>query len=250
MAREGVSLDHLDACGYPRGNCILLPDMAFAFQSASPELAQEVLARLSASSGCPRLGVTVINWGEQYPGFDQQQIYEQAIATSLRGFLHAYPDGRVIIFPQCWGPTAKEDDRIPARRIANQLSDLEAVVTVVNSPLAPDLLSAAFGQMDLFIGTRMHSNIFALSHRVPVLAVGYLHKHRGIAELAGIPEWVCDISQLDADQLTSRLKALWEQRQAVRAHLGTVMPNLVAQARLPGRLIAQDYHKLKAQNNP
>ncbi len=96
----------------------------------------------------------------------------------------------------------------------------------------------------------MHSNIFALSHLVPVIAVGYLHKHRGIAELVGIPEWVCDIRQLDADRLTTRLEALWEQREALEAYLQTVIPVLKAQARQAGQLIAQDYSTLKVQNNP
>ena len=250
MAREAASLDHIAACGYPGEKCILLPDMAFAFQSAGSEQAQDLLARLSVASGRPRLGVTVINWGEQFPGFNQQQEYEQTMAASLRSFLHQHPDGRVIFFPQCWGPSANEDDRIPARRIADQLTDFGTAVTVVDSPLAPDLLSAAFGQMDLFVGTRMHSNIFALSHLVPVIAVGYLHKHRGIAELVGIPEWVCDIRQLDADRLTTRLEALWEQREALEAHLQTVIPVLKAQARQAGQLIAQDYSTLKVQNNP
>jgi colanic acid/amylovoran biosynthesis protein len=249
MAREAISLGHLSECGFPADKCVLLPDMAFAFKSASSDQAEELLTRLFVSEGRPRVGVTAINWGDQYPGFNRQKAYEQAIATSLHYFVQRHSCGQVILFPQCWGPSEHEDDRIPSKRIARELSDLGVAVTVVNSPLAPDLLSAAFGQMDILIGTRMHSNIFALSHQVPVIAVGYLHKHQGIAELVGIPDWVCDIREIDSDRLTTLLDALWDQREALKAHLATVIPGLIAQAHMPGHLIAQDYQKHKAKDN-
>ena len=42
----------------------------------------------------------------------------------------------------------------------------------------------------------MHSNIFALSETVPVIAIGYLHKTRGIASMLGMDRWVLDIQTI------------------------------------------------------
>ena len=63
--------------------------------------------------------------------------------------------------------------------------------------------------MDVFLGTRMHSNIFALSGRVPVIAIGYLHKTQGIAAQVGIEDWVIDIQDIEAAGLISKFDQLW-----------------------------------------
>ncbi|MFM8320774.1 MAG: polysaccharide pyruvyl transferase family protein [Chloroflexota bacterium] len=242
MVREPASIPHLAACGLPAQASILLPDMAFAFQSAPDSQAAGMLHQWLPKRMQPLLGVTVINWGDQFQGFHKQAEYEQAVAAGIRSFIQVHPTTQVLFLPQCCGPSEHEDDRIPARRIAGILNAYQQQVTLVETPLAAVLLSAVFGQMDLFLGTRMHSNIFALSHRVPVVAIGYLHKSRGIAQAAGITDWVLDIQQLTAGQLSEKLLALWENRQAVRAHLETIMPELADQARLPAQLIAADYH--------
>ncbi len=40
--------------------------------------------------------------------------------------------------------------------------------------------------MDLFLGTRLHSNIFALVAGVPVVAVAYQYKTFGLMEMIGL----------------------------------------------------------------
>ena len=131
----------------------------------------------------------MINGEAQNPHFRRQVEYEPACASAARRFVEL-TGGRVIFFPQVCGPTLEQDDRVPARRVAIGLRDLSEAAWVVEEPLSVAALLDIYGQMDLFIGTRMHSNIFALSRDVPVIAIGYQHKTEGIAEMAGLKEWV------------------------------------------------------------
>lgn len=246
MLREEVSLDNLAAYGFPISNCHLLPDMAFAFEGDTQISAQEWLRSqgVDPRPNRPMLGVTVVDWEAQYPGFDKQEQYEVAIAATIRHFAQVY-NGVVFFFPQSWGPTPMEDDRLPARRVANRVSDLGSSVLVVESPLLPSLLKAVFGEMDIFIGTRMHSNIFAMSQGVPLIAIGYLHKTLGIARTAGIERWVIGIDHIDDELLIERLTHLWAERDQVRAHLEKSTQTLAQGSRQAGNILANDFASLK-----
>ncbi len=248
MLREPVSLRLAQAMGVRNPRCLLVPDLAFAMPAAGQEVGAEWLRSqgLDPQDGRPRLGMTMVNWGAQNRRFGQQQAYESACAAAARWFVQQC-GGQVILFPQVWGPLESQDDRIPARRAAAQLADLGEAVFVVENPLPQELLKSVYGWMDLFIGTRMHSNIFALSQGVPVIAIGYLHKTQGIAEMAGLAQWVLEIDQVDDALLVERLAALWAEQEAWRAHIARAIPPMVAQAAQVGRMVGEDYASLRRE---
>jgi colanic acid/amylovoran biosynthesis protein len=242
MVREPISLRLIQECGVRNPRCHLMPDVAFALPAAGREAGETWLRELGIDlpEKHPRLGMTMVNWGAQNPRFGLQTRYEAACAAAARFFIERY-HGRVILFPQVWGPLASQDDRIPARRLAAQLADLADAVIVVEQPLPAGLLKSVYGWMDLFIGTRMHSNIFALSEGVPVIAIGYLHKTEGIACMAGVGEWAVDIQSMDEAVLVEKMRALWAERQAWREHILQVVPGLIRQARQAGKMVADDF---------
>jgi colanic acid/amylovoran biosynthesis protein len=242
MVREPVSLQLLQACKLRNARIWLLPDMAFSLPAADANDGKAWLCAhgIDSGDGRPRLGMTMINWGAQDQGFDRQAAYEQACAAAARWFVE-HTGGRVFFFPQVWGPTPDQDDRIPARRVAKQLSDLTEAILLVEKPLSIEQLKAVYGQMDVFIGTRMHSNIFTIGEAVPVIAIGYQHKTRGIAEMAGLNKWVMDIQQVDEKSLVRQLEALWSNREVCRQELRQVLPDLIHQAEQAGVMVAEDY---------
>ena len=173
MVREPISLGELQSLGLSGKRCHLLPDLAFAFPGAPASSAKKWLQAqgIQAAGDKPLLGMTVIQWGAQNPRFTRQAEYEAACARAARFFVEQY-GGQVVLFPQVWGPSASQDDRVAARRVAGRLADLDRAVFMIEDPLSPDLLKAVYGLTDLFVGTRMHSNIFCLAEGVPVVAIG------------------------------------------------------------------------------
>jgi colanic acid/amylovoran biosynthesis protein len=123
-------------------------------------------------------------------------------------------------------------------------------VRLIETPLAPALLKAVYGGLDAFIGTRMHSNIFALSSGVPTVAIGYQFKTLGIAQSVGIEAWVLDIESLEASTLVQRLAALWAEQDRIRAHLRQTIPSLARRAAEAGQLIAADFHQSRSGELP
>ncbi len=246
MVREPVSMQLLKDIGVRNPNCQLVADMAFAYRAADAEAGREWLVRhgLNPQIGFPMLGMTVINWGAQFGGYSLQDKYEEACRLAIRHFVEKI-NGRVVIFPQVWGPLPSQDDRIPAHNILDRLPDVSAGVKVVDQPIPAELLKSIYGWMQLFIGTRMHSNIFALSQGVPVIAIGYLHKTRGIAEMVGIEKWVLEINETSGTILKQKLIELWPERQAWRNKILRRANELARQANSAGSIIAKDYFETR-----
>ncbi len=224
QVREPRSVALLDSIGVPAAKRALVPDLGFSFAERDEARAEVLLRDLlgPALGASPLLGITVINWGAQSIRFGRQEPYEAAIAAAIERFL-AETEGTVVLFAQVWGPTEQEDDRIPARRIAARFAG-SGRVFMLDQPLDAATLKSCYARLELLLGTRMHSNIFALSEGTPVVAIGYHAKTRGIMEMVGLDEWVLDIEKVSAATLADRVMVAWHARGTLRAHVARVLP--------------------------
>ncbi|MFW6116574.1 MAG: polysaccharide pyruvyl transferase family protein [bacterium] len=249
LVRDPISLELWRSWKIRRTECVLLPDLAFAFDSHDVDAGKLEATALLRAYGVdtgrngPLLGLTLVQWGAQNRDFSRQAIYEHAITAAIESFLRAR-GGRVFLFAQVHGPTQSEDDRIPAKRIRTKLGHLGDRVVLVDRIIAPHALKAVFGHMDLFLGTRLHSNIFALSEVVPVVAIAYQYKTHGIMQMLGLQQWVLDIENLDSERLIEHLDNAWEKRASIRAQIREALPGIRARASQAGALIASDFSSL------
>jgi len=248
MARELLSLQLLKTIGVRQEICYFVPDLAFALEQKPRGWGHDWLSNrgFDPAIGGPLLGITVIDWAAQNASFEGQTRYEVAIAAVTRHFVTQW-DGRVIYFPQVWDTIAGHDDRVPARRIVAQLSDIAERLLLVEETLPFEHLKACYGWMQMFIGTRLHSNIFALTEGVLVLAIGYQSKTAGVMQAAGLGEWVLDINEITPEVLLEKLVALWGKRENVQAALAQTLPVLAQQAHQAGRFVLDDYSKYRRQ---
>lgn len=239
MVREPVSLRTAQGLGIQSTRLHLVPDLAYAFPAApASEIAPHLLEVLS---GLPRplVGVTVINRLISSVGPDVWDHYEQGMAQGLSRFVGAH-GGSVVFFPQVTGPTEREDDRIAARRIRSLLP-AHIPVLVLEDQLPPGVLKALYAQADLFVGTRMHSVIFATSVGVPTLCIEYLHKTRGLAEMMHLDQWRLTIQEITGTRLTEALDALWCTRDEVGEQLLRELPQMRDLVHRASELIRSDY---------
>lgn len=244
MVREPISFQYVRSL-YRHPACYQIPDLAFALERATGQ--EQSLARhwleqygVTADRGRPWLGMTVIDWGGQEKRFRGQAAYENALAEAAEAFLERL-DGTVIIFPQVYNAIKGQDDRLASRRVADRLRLRGKRVTLIHEPRLFPVVKAAYGLVDIFMGTRMHSVIFSMIEEVPVLAVGYQPKMMGLARLAELEKWVFDINRIDADLLIGSLYELWDQRRSVKNHLAQKVARLTEQADQAGLIIARDF---------
>jgi colanic acid/amylovoran biosynthesis protein len=242
MVREAISIEELEKTGLKHPRLMLVPDLALAFQGDPPEAAQSWLASqgISLDPLRQRMGITAINWQVENFRFRSQAVYEQALEDTARCFIEKY-DGEIFFFTQVHGPTPGQDDRIPAQRIYQKLAEHQNRIHRLFQPVPPALLQALYGEMDVLIGTRLHSVIFALGRQVPILAVGYQYKTQGITRMLGLERWSIPIEEVNGKKLTQMLKDLWDHRAEVSRQMEENLPKLIQQSAQAGALIAEDY---------
>jgi colanic acid/amylovoran biosynthesis protein len=207
-------------------------DAAFLLEARAPS---GELAGLGAGAG-RRVGITVRRW---FRDPELQQAYERTMAELVR-WLVGERDAEVVFIPQVTYADGRDDDREAARRVA-ALAGPTGRVRLVEEELAAAEVKWLCGRMDLFVGTRMHSNIFALSSGVPALAIAYQPKTLGIMATLGLEPWVLGIDRLSAGELRRRVDALLAGAPEIRVRLAEVMPAVRADALEAGRLIAEAY---------
>jgi len=186
-----------------------------------------------------RVGLTVRRW---FPDGDAQADYEEQVARFVRQ-LAEEANAEIWFLPQVTYGAAGDDDRRAARRVRTAAGDSPRL-HLVEQELSPSEIRGFCGAMDLFVGTRMHSNIFALTVGVPALAVGYQPKTAGIMAQLGLERFVLPIEQLTAEGLRERFNQLLDERDEVAAALQTGIPLLRENARRAARLIEEDFSLL------
>ncbi|MBM4366056.1 MAG: polysaccharide pyruvyl transferase family protein [Deltaproteobacteria bacterium] len=153
----------------------------------------------------PVLGVTVRSW--HFPGQGDaallQDQYEHAVAEACDAFSQ-HTGGTVRFLSNCTSYGGyRQDDRVAARRVAARMACEAEVVEAADVDFAT--LRGECGACDFFLGTRMHSLIFATTAGVPAVGVAYEQKTYewmrqlgcgtevvGIEAPAGLPEILVD----------------------------------------------------------
>jgi len=183
-----------------------------------------------------RLRLTVRRWFREA---DRQERYEEAVADFLREFA-ARHDVEAIFLPQVTVATLHDDDRETARRILHRLgNDVDA--HLLDADPSPPQLKWLCGRMDCLVGTRMHSNIFALSMGVPVAAIAYQPKTAGIMEQLGLADFVLPMEELDDDALLELVERVLSRQDHIRETLARRLPVIREEALRAGRLIAGEF---------
>lgn len=185
-----------------------------------------------------RVGVTVLNWHFLYskdPEGSRRRYVNEAVR--LIDHLHEEHRARVSLYPFLLRRQFRRHDEDISRRVATSVQHPERVEYVRRTD--PRALKSHMRDLDVFVGSRMHSNIFALGNTVPVLAIAYLPKTRGIMGLLGLDDYVVDIDDLPPGRLVELFERVWYDRRDYRRHLRAALSPLRDRARLNARICAR-----------
>lgn len=186
----------------------VLPDLAFSLASIEG-------ARGPRHARGERIGVTVIDYRAQVEGAFNQDEYERTMAQLLEKLANQR-GASIVIFCQSYGPSADQDDRDAATRLYQQLSGRCAAVTLHEWVNDSATIMDRYAGLDLAIGTRMHTGVFALCRGVPALLIGYQPKAAGTMALLGLERYSIDIRNADAAELYALAEELLDNAAGTR----------------------------------
>ena len=187
--RDQGSKELLQAAGVKK-EIELTVDPVFALYDPLNNRRQKIKGKIE-------VGISVRPWSVDY-------------LNELAAGLNQFAQGKnikYILFPMHQG----SDDQISL-----ELKEiLEAEAEICKLPQKPQAALKAFSQLDLFVGVRLHSLIFALLNQLPLLALSYDPKIEGLmSELDYLP--LIKLEDLEADLAAEKLEAVFAERYSLR----------------------------------
>jgi colanic acid/amylovoran biosynthesis protein len=222
--REQKSADLLHAYGFDLPADHSVADAAFLF---TPEQRPKMSNPFPETwKGRKVVGITVRQWLDKH----EQDQYEAAIAGLCQ---HILDTGyAVVLIPQVTSDFHGDDDRLVGIRISSYMLD-SAFFFNLDHDFDVHEIYAIYASLDLLVGTRFHSVIFALRSNVPAMAIEYEHKTSGILTNLGLADWYLRIEGLQAHELIAMFGRLDEQRSAYLTQLARALPDYVATGHVP-----------------
>lgn len=204
----------------------LFSDMAFFDDTADSSTADHALTDLGVRPGDHFVGTTLMNWW--FPGHprprDALERYCVEVAAAARQ-LYRKHSLRTLFLRQVGDLPGVVGDRSLLERIQPLVSDAGIFSLDYHRP---EVLRALIRRCVFFWGTRMHSNIFAITQGVPVVAISYQHKTRGIMRMCGLEDYVVDIESVHRDKLMSLFSRVLMEDARIRpklAHVNSMFQN-------------------------
>jgi polysaccharide pyruvyl transferase WcaK-like protein len=221
-----------DAARHRRG-----VDVAFRLPASPPPepLPPELEAWLGGGREDPTIGVNVSGLTYVHA---QRARREYGLSTDYRAAIHGILDrflsrtrARIVLVPHVHAPPGHfESDRQAALDATSALGAPARGRVLVAPDLGASQAKWLISRTDWFCGTRMHSTIAALSSGVPVAALAYSAKTRGVFETCGAGADVADLRALTVSDAVDAVWRAWESREDARARLAAALPHVLAQA--------------------
>ncbi|MBO8157881.1 MAG: polysaccharide pyruvyl transferase family protein [Bacillaceae bacterium] len=173
-----------------------------------------------------KIGVTAVPyyhrsyWPEE--NLEKYERYMEGMANNLDGILEQYPDTEVTFFA-----TKHPQDMWVTKEIRKRMNYGGRTVIMEEALMPLDIVEVA-GNMDLVIGTRLHSLILSLVAETPVMAVSYHHKVKDFMEMLGQSSRVISIEDIDQHPLFfaeryGEMREDWEAVQKAYRELSEMM---------------------------
>lgn len=143
--------------------------------------------------------------------------YKESI-TKIICYLIEEKKYQVHIFQQV--AMSDEPDNKMAQSILENLTDrCRKGVIYHTEDYLPQELAWLYGQMDAFIGTRLHSTIFSMRAGTPSLGLIYHGtKTQGVFENIGVPELVL-MGPISSEELIEKFDYLWDNKEILKERI-------------------------------
>ncbi len=231
--RDPISREYLEKLKLTKPVIAVTADSAFQSKVdiAEARLAEVIAEQIGDREDRPLVGITPTGARWNFPGADDvEQVmddYKSKIAAAIDHVVEKY-NAIVVFFPQLYGRSTD----LPLIESIIEKTHSQDSIRVLSNRLNSDIQQAVISHMDLMIGNRYHSVIFALKSCVPTVCIAYEHKSAAVMKEVGMADYLIDIKDLSSDRLMQITDDAWSRREEIRAGLKPGLEKLQNLSRL------------------
>lgn len=221
--RETITSEYL-ATFLPDTKLHMTPDLAFLVKPQPSLRVQEIVGKFDSEH--TYIGITVRKWHfPKSPNPVEAMVNYKRAVTSCIEYLVKESNVIFVFVPQVIFDG--DDDRKVAREITDSLPSEVNNFIILEDNFSPGEIKYLISHFDLFIGTRMHSNIFAASSTVPTIGVAYEAKTNGIMQMLGLGNYVIPIEDVTAYSLVNLVRLASVDSSRIKSDLTVKQKQLV-----------------------
>lgn len=225
IAREKESLEVIKKMAGNNYAVMLSPDIANAMKcSVRGERAEYGKVGISVSFQI------IKQWG------GDKAMYYNCIRSLIEKILQL-GCGAVVLLPNEIKGKGIFDDIVVANEIKKMFAGNEQVavhdVGLKNAIETKDEIASC----DVFVASRYHSCVAALSAGVPLLVVGWHYKYENLLGLYGQGEWLLSTNDCTPEVLVAKFCKFWDARENIRRELKARAGNVLHDVYVSGKFI-------------
>jgi polysaccharide pyruvyl transferase WcaK-like protein len=236
--RESITQSYLDELGV-RDNVRRVTDPAFLLPTDPVELPDEIEQVLQAGA----IGLNLAPLMTRYNRLSSQAWTQKAL--ELLKAVRGVSTRPIILIPHVMMSPYTFPDNDDYQFMQSLLhamapNEREGIFLYDARCHSSKQIKWLVSQLRLFIGSRLHATVAALSSCVPTFCIGYSIKSRGIfRDIFGHERWVVHVADLSAEQLATRIQSLLDEESAVRDYLKSFIPGYADAAWKAGEFLQQ-----------
>lgn len=225
--RDPASFAELEKLGINSENTVLTADPAFSIQPASDAEVKSLLQKFKISTSQKLVGISVRQWKMHGSGFEK---HIAQTADYMKRELGLTP-----VFLNMQYPTD-----IKISRSIMQLMETEAYT--INGSLTDTQMLGVINHMDLVLGERLHTLVYAAAASVPFVGIVYDPKIKAFMEYVGQKNYV-DISDVCFEALRKELDFCVSHKEEICSHLSQKTEHMRALAKKTAVLASELLNK-------
>lgn len=226
--RDPAALKTLKEIGVNSPKMVVTADPVFGMDIADSQYGKKLLRQFGVPSNAKHvMGVSVRRTR------DTDQSFEHAIAKICDYAAEKYGCYPVFI------PMQTNKDEGISRSV---MSKMKSKASIVDIRLGVYDMISAVASMDLCIGMRLHSLIYATSGQVPLIGLAYDPKIKSFMDYAG-QEMCLDVAEIDVKEACAMIDKCFAERSDINSRLYESYHDMKEKAMLNGRLAVELYEK-------
>jgi len=229
--REPESLKVLEKMKI-KSKFILTSDHAFLLGCESSTVGRNLLNEVGIiNNNKLRIGINLKDWNSKFTNNNLSEVsinkivpYQKAMVETIEKLLTKL-DAEIVLFP--FQTTSNNNDlKLSLKIKENVKPQLQNKIFVLKNDYSPEQLKTMIGEMDIFIGTRFHSTVFALSMGVPTISISYMQKNHGLMNMMDLEDWSLDFDTLNSEHIVEKTLKLLSQRKKIIEKIKNEIPQL------------------------
>lgn len=168
----------------------------------------------------PLVGISMRNWSGMADDpiiFDKIKVILREVVRHLIEQLNL----EVVFIPLSFFSSMEWDDRIAAHELIETINIKEkSRINIIEGEYLPEEISGILGSMDMVIGMRLHSLIFAANQGVPIVAINYDPKIKGFMKMINQQDKIIEFND-PIDKASEIVKRVWMNRKIINEELKT-----------------------------